>query len=145
MGDEHLQPIDRGQIVLDAAPGYTDTHPVQIEWDSFLSCKSVAGVPYPSFNEIATMIPYVRWLNKPGVHFQPWSIVNNLWGAAAMTLTGSSHTTQSSGDAEYPDVPANWSHWTKVKDGSILSLRDVSVVEFQNASSLAVKDAKWHE
>jgi len=143
--EEHLQPIDRGQVVLDAAPGYTDAHPVQIEWDSFHSCKTIAGLPYPSFNEIATMIPYVRWQNQTGVHFQPWSIVNNAWGCAAMTLTGSRHVQQTSGNAEYLDVPANWSQWANIKADSVLSFRDVVVDDLRNASSLAAQDPQLKE
>lgn len=144
--DEHLQPADKGKVVLDSAPGYSDTHPVQIEWDSFHSCKSVGSpIPYPSFDEVATMIPYVRWQNQTEVHFQPWSIVNNVWGAAAMILTGSRHATQISGDSEYPDAPGNWSQWLNAQGSSVLSLRDVVVEDLRNASSLAAEDKNWRE
>lgn len=142
---------DRQFVVLDpVVPGYNSTyHPVQIEWDSFHSCKSVGGIPYPDFNEVATMIPYVRWQNSSGtsesrVHFQPWTIVNNIFGRAAMTLTGSRNVEQATGGAQYPTPPASWAQWTTA-DSSVLSLRDAHVENLEDSASLASKDAAWRE
>jgi len=141
--DENLQAADRYQVVLDKVD---DTkHPIQIEWDSFHSCKAVGTIlPYPPFNEVATMIPYVHWKNKTGVHFQPWSIVNNLFGASAMLLTGSKHVTESTGGAQYPAVPSTWSQWTEA-EGSILSLRDAHVETLLNSTVLEASDGAWRE
>jgi len=147
--DSNLQPADRQQVVLDDAPGYNSStrHPVQIEWDSFHSCKSVGGIPYPDFNEVAAMIPYVRWQNKTGVHFQPWSIVNNIFGASAMLLTGSKHVTESSGGVRYPTPPANWAQWTEKDSGALAGFCNVSarVETLVNSSLLESTDAAWRE
>jgi len=143
--NDGLQPADRQQVFLDTVPGYGTAHPVMVEFDSFHSCKTAGTfLPYPDFNEVATMIPYVRWQNKTGVHFQPWSIVNNLWGASAMMLTGSRHVTESGGGAQYPTLPANWGHWTASGD-SVLSLKSAHVESLTNANSLAAVDAAWAE
>merc|ERR1712232_1326983 len=82
--------------------------------------------------------------NKTGVHFQPWPIVNNLWGASAMMLTGSRHVTESGGGAQYPTLPANWGPWTASGD-SVLSLKSAHVESLTNANSLAAVDAAWAE
>jgi len=141
--DRILRKGDREAIVL-VDQGNDTKHPVMIEWDSFSSCKTVGSLPYPSFNEVATMIPSVQWKNKTGVHFQPWSVVNNFFGAAAMTLTGSKHLTESSGGAQYPSVPSNWSQWTVAK-ASLLSLRDARVEALVNSTVLEASDAAWRE
>jgi hypothetical protein len=142
---DDLQPADRHQVLLDTVPGYGTAHPVMVEFDSFHSCKTAGTfLPYPDFNEVATMIPYVRWQNKTGVHFQPWSIVDNIWGGAAMMLTGSRHTTESAGGAQYPALPANWGQWTASGD-SVLRLKNAHVESLTNASSLATVDVAWAE
>jgi len=149
-----LQPADREQIVLDDAPGYKSTtqHPLQIELDSFHSCKTLGGIPYPSFNEVAAMIPYVRWQNKTRVHFQPWSMVSNIFGASAMMLLGSRHVTEEQGKARYPTPPSTWEQSMVKLDGcdndnSLCGTVNVSasVDVLVNSTLLESTDTAWRD
>lgn len=147
--NEQLEDEDKGKITLDDVPGYTDTHPVQIEFDNFGPCKSFKSpIPYPDFGEIATQVPFVRWQGESsptGFHFQPWAVVNNAFGDMAMLMLGARHIIESGGDMKYPDVPANWSHSSNAEGGGALSVRNAHVEKLQDSSSLADEDAAWRQ
>eukprot|EP00756_Hemistasia_phaeocysticola_P026920 Hpha_TRINITY_DN16089_c5_g4::TRINITY_DN16089_c5_g4_i1::g.119499::m.119499 len=83
VGAEHIGEMK----FLDPPAPYSDTQPIQIEFDSFYDCKTLAGIPYPSFQEVAVQAPYVEWKGKT-LHFQPWALTNNVFGAVLQASVG---------------------------------------------------------
>lgn len=131
------------EYTLDTPAGYGDNHPMQIEFDTFTSCKTFLGLPYFDFQEIAVQIPYVTWRNLT-VHFQPWALVNNIFGKAAMILL-SSRSALSAGTSEKPKTPAIWSQSGKSTAVGSLSLTNANVSVLVDSATQEEGDASWRE
>eukprot|EP01084_Bolivina_argentea_P185132 319270_1 len=137
---------DAKEYVLDTPSWFGDYHPVQIEFDTFHSCKSLAGMPYPSFKEVAIQVPYVSWRNRT-VHYQPWAIMDNFFGVVAGNLlcgvTVEAHHAQSS------QTNGTWSQAATVSANSRteleIHLSNGHMPQMTRSAALAQQDAAWRE
>lgn len=142
--EKQLKEQDRPAISIETPAEYEGQHLLHIELDNFFECRSLAGIPYPSFTEVAMQVPYVRWAGMPSdiVHFQPWAFVNNLFGKAAMTLLGSRSESWES-HTDYKNN-ATWS-MAAYKKGHSIAVLAAGFGELRPSAELELEDKAWKD
>eukprot|EP00697_Spironema_sp_BW2_P005797 gnl/Spiro4/18083_TR9660_c0_g1_i1.p1 gnl/Spiro4/18083_TR9660_c0_g1~~gnl/Spiro4/18083_TR9660_c0_g1_i1.p1 ORF type:complete len:300 (+),score=78.97 gnl/Spiro4/18083_TR9660_c0_g1_i1:51-902(+) len=125
--------------------GYPDnTHPIQLEFDSFVNCSTLFGLPYPGFEEIAVQVPYTTWSNTT-THLQPFALVSALAGSMAMTLMQAEYLRDDSSSSKYPlQFPATWSQTASLTKGPAEFAASAQVSNVLPSADLAQHNAAWN-